>query len=133
MAGNSQSFRHGQQLPFLGIYLSPLLSYGSGHGWLSSGLGWTAAVHLSTFCADPSGPEQADVVHGESGTYLTIIAPFSPQREWFPVLQSRAVAPLVLLPTHRDLLRQSHFHRLHQNLHMLNLHVWRLFSSSHAT
>ena len=66
------------------------------------------------------------------GTYLTLIAPFWSQREWFSVLQNLSVAPLVLLPTRRDLLRQPHFHRLHQNLHVLNLHAWRMFSGSHT-
>ena len=62
------------------------------------------------------------------GTYLTLVAPYWPQKEWFPVLQSLAVALPVVLPTRRDLLRQPHFHRLHQNLLMLNLHACRLFS-----
>ena len=37
VAGNSLSFRHGPQLPAPGIFLSPLQSYGSGHGCLSLG------------------------------------------------------------------------------------------------
>ena len=47
------------------------------------------------------------------GTFLTLVAPFWSQKEWFPKLLS--LAPSVLLPFRRDLLRQPHFHRLHQN------------------
>ena len=68
-----------------------------------------------------------------TGTYLTLIALSGLKREWFPVLRSLAVALPVLLPTRRDLLRQPHFHHLHQNLHVPNIHAWRLFSCSHAT
>ena len=35
-------------------------------------------------------------------TYLTLIAPFWPQKEWFRELQSLAVAPPVPLPLRRD-------------------------------
>ena len=46
------------------VYFSPpLQSHGSGHRCLSSGLGWIAGVCFPTFCADPSVPDQADVVH----------------------------------------------------------------------
>ena len=55
-----------------------------------------------------------------------MIAPFWPQKEGFPELQSLAVAPPVSLPLQRDLLKQPHFHRLHQNLPVLCLHAWRL-------
>ena len=62
------------------------------------------------------------------GTYLTLVAPYWPQKELFPVLQSLSVAPPVALPMCRDLLRQPHFHRLHRDLLVLNLHAWRLLS-----
>ena len=56
--------------------------------------------------------------------HFTLIAPFWLQKEWFPELQSLAVAPPVPLPLRRDLLKQPHFHRLHQNLPVLHLHAW---------
>ena len=37
--------------------------------------------------------------------------------------------PPVSLPFRRDLLRQPHFHRFHLQLHVLQLHGWRLWSS----
>ena len=59
------------------------------------------------------------------GTLVTLMAPLWPQ-EWFPEPQSLAVAPPVSLPLRADLLRQPHVHCLHQNLHVLQLHAWRL-------
>ena len=66
-------------------------------------------------------------------TLLTLIAPFWPQKEWFPELLSLSMALPVALPSRWDLLRQPHFHRLHQNLHVLLFHAWQLSSDSLAT
>ena len=63
-------------------------------------------------------------LHSCKGILLTLIAPFWPQKEWFLELLSLSVATPVPLPSQRDLLRQPHFHCLHQNLHLLWLHVW---------
>ena len=41
---------------------------------------------------------------------------------------SLSIAPPVALPARTDLLRQPHFHHLHQNLHLLHLHSYRLSS-----
>ena len=61
---------------------------------------------------------------------LTLIAPFWPQRDWFPdLLQLLSDLPIAL-PRRKDLLRQPHFHRFHQNLPMLQLTAWRLSSDS---
>ena len=57
---------------------------------------------------------------------LTLVAPWWPQKEWFPDLQNLTIAPPVSLPFRRDLLRQPHFHRHHLRLHVLRLHAWRL-------
>ena len=57
---------------------------------------------------------------------LTLIAPFWPQKEWFPDLLEAAVEPPVCLPERSDLLRQPHFHRFHLRLSVLRLHAWRL-------
>ena len=59
---------------------------------------------------------------------LTLIAPFWPQREWFPDLLELLSDIPIELPKHRDLLRQPHFHRFHENLPMLRLTAWRLSS-----
>ena len=46
---------------------------------------------------------------------LTLITPFWPQRDWFPnILELLSDIPIEL-PKRRDLLRQPHFHRFHQN------------------
>ena len=61
---------------------------------------------------------------------LTLIAPFWPQREWFPDLLELLSDIPIELPKRRDLLRQPHFHRFHENLPMLRLTAWRLSSDS---
>ena len=55
---------------------------------------------------------------------LTLIAPFWPQRDWFPDLLELLSDIPVALPGRKDLLRQPHFHRFHQNLPMLQLTAW---------
>ena len=62
------------------------------------------------------------------GLELTLIAPFWPQHPWFPDLLELLVAVPVALPLRKDLLRQPHFHRFHQNLHVLQLTSFRLSS-----
>ena len=56
---------------------------------------------------------------------LTLIAPFWPQRPWFPELLELLILPPLPLPSRWDLLRQPHVSRFHQNLSMLRLHAWR--------
>ena len=59
---------------------------------------------------------------------LTLIAPFWPQREWFPdLLELLSDVPITLLGR-KDLL--SIFHQFHLNLPMLQLTAWRLSSDS---
>ena len=62
---------------------------------------------------------------------LTLIAPFWPQREWFPDLLELLSDIPIELPKRQDLLRQPHFHRFHENLQMLRLTAWRLSNVSH--
>ena len=67
------------------------------------------------------------------------MAPYWPQRVWFPDLLHLSLAPQVSLPLRPDLLPRSH--NLYQGLHRLHLHAWRLrrftraagFSSSVAS
>ena len=61
---------------------------------------------------------------------LTLIVPFWPQREWFPDLLELLSDVPIALSSRKDLLRQPHFHRFHQNLPMLQLTAWRLSSDS---
>ena len=63
-----------------------------------------------------------------SGVLLTIIAPYWPQRPWFPDLLDLVVDGPVALPLSRDLLRQPHFHHFYLGVSRLSLHVWRLSS-----
>ena len=61
-------------------------------------------------------------------TNLILIAPFWPQKEWFPDLMRASVDIPRRLPSRRDLLRQPHVRRFHQGLHALPLIAWRLSS-----
>ena len=65
-------------------------------------------------------------VRASQGLELTLIAPFWPQRPWFPELLELLILPPLPLPSRWDLLRQPHVRRFHQNLSMLRLHGWRL-------
>ena len=67
------------------------------------------------------------------GTMMTLIAPFWPQREWFPDLLRVLVDVPRRLPLRKDLLRQPHVHRFHLSPHALPLVAWRLSSDLFAT
>ena len=69
-------------------------------------------------------------LRSSTGVVLTLIAPFWPQKEWFPDLVDMAITSPRRLPLRKDLLRQPHFHRFHQNLPALQLVAWRLSSDS---
>ena len=64
-------------------------------------------------------------VRQSRGLELTLVALFWPQHPWFPDL---LVAVPVFLPQWRDLLRQPHFHRFHQNLRVLRLTAFSISS-----
>ena len=64
------------------------------------------------------------------GTELTLVAPYWPQRAWFPDLLHLSLAPSVSLPLRPDLLRLPRSHSLYQGLHRLRLHAWRLSGAS---
>ena len=68
-------------------------------------------------------------LRSSSGVLLTLIAPYWPQRPWFPELLDLVVDGPVTLPLSRDLLRQPHFHRFHLGVSRLSLHAWRLSSN----
>ena len=59
-----------------------------------------------------------------SGVLLTIVAPYWPQRPWFPDLLDLLVDGPVALPQSSDLLRQLHFLRFHLGVSRLCLHAW---------
>ena len=69
-------------------------------------------------------------LRSSSGVLLTIIAPYWPQRPWFPDLLDLVVDGLAALPQSGDLLRQPHFHRFHLGVSRLSLHAWRPSSDS---
>ena len=64
------------------------------------------------------------------GTEFTLVAPYWPQRAWFPDLLHLSLAPPVTLPLCPDLLRLPRSRSLYQGLHRLRLHAWRLSGAS---
>ena len=67
-------------------------------------------------------------LRASSGTELTLVAPHWPQRPWFSDLLHLSLAPPVVLPSRRDLLRLPRSRHLYPDLHRLRLHAWRLSS-----
>ena len=66
---------------------------------------------------------------GNPGVWSSLLwLPFWPQHPWFPDLLELLVAVPTFLPQRRDLLRQPHFHRFHQNLRVLRLTAYRISS-----
>ena len=63
-----------------------------------------------------------------SGVLMTLVAPFWPQRPWFPDLLEPVVDGPISLPQCRDLLSQPRFHCHHLGIDKLSLHAWRLSS-----
>ncbi|XP_068208549.1 uncharacterized protein [Palaemon carinicauda] len=62
--------------------------------------------------------------------WMTLVAPWWPEREWFADLKELALLPPWPLPGREDHLRQPHFQRFHENPRSLRLHAWRLLSGS---
>ena len=60
---------------------------------------------------------------------IVLIAPFWPSRSWFPELLSLLVSPPITLPVIPNLLEQLQGRFRHQNIDMLQLHVWELSSN----
>ena len=67
-------------------------------------------------------------LRSSSGVLMTLVAPFWPQRPWFPDLLELVVDGPIVLPNCRDLLSQPRFHCHHRGIDKLSLHAWRLSS-----
>ena len=74
-------------------------------------------------------PQVLRKLRSSKDVLMTLIAPYWPQRPWFPDLLDLAVDRPVALPMCPDLLRQPHFHRRHLGLRRLSLLAWRLSSA----
>ena len=113
--------RLNHQLP---VYFSPVADPMS--------VGIDAMMHpwdnLQTYAFPPFGMihQVLNKLRMSSNTEMTLIAPFWAQKPWFPDLLELLLEPPIPLPNRKDLLRQPHFHRFHQNLHVLQLYAWRL-------
>ena len=67
-------------------------------------------------------------LRASTGTGLTLVAPHWAQRPWFSDLLQLSLAPPVVLPSRRDLLRLPRSRHLSPDLPRLRLHAWRLSS-----
>ena len=87
--------------------------------------------NLQAYAFPPFGLIQSVIqkLRQSNNTELTLIAPFWPQKCWFPDLLELLVEVPISLPLRADLLRQPHFHRFHKNLHVLQLAAWRISSN----
>ena len=110
------------------IYFSPL------HDPLSAGMdaflqSWDG---LQAYAFPPVSliPRVLAKLRASSGTELTLVAPHWAQRLWFADLLLLSLAPPVVLPSRRDLLRLPRSRHLYPDLHRLRLHAWRLSSAS---
>ncbi len=71
-------------------------------------------------CVSPSEPSRTDTVH-------LLMAPYWPNRTWFPELMFLATAPPWKIPLRRDLLFSQREGTLwHPHLDLWSLHVWSL-------
>ena len=93
----------------------------------SSELGQSLGVRLSALVPDSAGSEETSfVLRGPQDT----VAPFWPQRPWFPDLLDLVVDGPVQLTLSPDLLGQPDFHCRLLGIRRLSLHAWRLSSGS---
>ena len=69
-------------------------------------------------------------VQQSSRVAMTLVAPLWPEKEWFADLLLLLTQPPLALPCWDKLLRQPHCSLLHQGVHALNLHAWRLSSDT---
>ena len=109
------------------VLCSSVGTQGSGSGCIPPALGQPPGVCLPSHSHHKESSSQTENL---SPLRSHSDRPFWPQREWFPDLLELLSDIPIELPKRRDLLRQLHFHRFHENLPMLRLTAWRLSSDS---
>ena len=128
LSGDNRSFRDAlnHQLP---VYFSPMLAPQS-TGTEAMMQSWDG---LQAYAFPPFGllPRVLVKVRQSKGLELTQVAPLWPQHPWFPDILELLVEVLFFLPQRKDLLKQPHFHRFHQNLPVLRLIAYRISSDLH--
>ena len=72
----------------------------------------------------------AQKLEQSSNCKMLLVAPHWPNQSWFAVLTDLSIAPPIRLPLRYDLLKQPVQELYHQNLQILNLHAWSLFSKT---
>ena len=126
LAGPNRLICDLRQSPLFDLLLSSPRSDVSRHGRIPAVLG-----RLQAYAFPPVSliPRVLAKLRASSGTELTLVAPHWAQRPWFADLLL-SLAPPVVLPSRRDLLRLPRSRHLYPDLHRLRLHAWRLSSAS---
>ena len=109
------------------VLCSSVGTQGSGGGCFPPALGQPPGVCLSSHSHHKESSSQTESL---SPLRSHPDRPLLASREWFPDLLEFLSDIPIELPKRRDLLRQPHFHRFHENLPMLRLTAWRLSSNS---
>ena len=127
VAGDHRPVRDFSDSKAPSVLCSSVGTQSSGGGCIPPALGQSSGVCLSSHSIIKRVLLKLRASHNCD---LTLIAPFWPQREWFPDLLEFLSDIPIELPKRRDLLQQPHFHRFHENLPMLRLTAWRLSNDS---
>ena len=122
VAGANRLVCYLRESPMLDLFLSLPGSSSGGHRRVPSVLGRSSGLRVSLWSIIPRVLAK---LRGSRGTELTLVAPYWPQRTWFPDLLHLSLAPPVALPVRQDLLRLPRSRNLYQGLHRLHLHAWR--------
>ncbi len=78
-------------------------------------------------CVSPSEPTCTDLVQSqEDEEQVLLVAPYWPNRTWFPELSLLATAPPWRIPLRKDLLSQRRGTLWHPRPDLWKLHVWSL-------
>ena len=93
------------------VFITRLRFAGSGNGCSPPTLGRSPSL---CFSSDRRHKESSCQLRSPRNCEWTLIAPFWPQREWFPDLLELLSDVPITLSGRNDLLRQPHFHRFHQ-------------------
>ena len=89
---------------------------------------------LEAYAFSPFGfiPNVLAKIHQSRNLEVTLVAPYWPLKPWFPDILELLVDVLVLLPLHKDLLRQPYSHHFHRNLSALPMIGFRIASKQSA-
>ena len=125
LAGPNSFICHLRQSSLFYLLLTIPGSDVSRHGRVSPVLGGSSGLRVPSGGYHSACSRDAPGLHG---TELTLVAPHWAQGPWFSDLLQLSLAPPVVLPARRDLVRLPRSCHLSPDLSRLRLHAWRLSS-----